>query len=402
MKTKSTSTMQTLRAAKAFNRRTLLARSAAVAAAGLSARAFGPFVRDAEAATHQLRALIWEPYNVKATVEAFEKETGAQFTPSFFDGNSEAFNKMKAGGTQDFDLVMADGHWPRQYFKQGLTQTHDYSRVPNLSMAYPVFLAPNYMLDTVEGGEDKVAVPNCWGGYGVTVNTSTVDAADAETIEILYNEKYSGHIITSARFEENIAETGILVADRMGTKDAPRPDGKPFNPYVLTDEELEECKKWLIKQKGYLLTRYQDYDMVDRLMIAGQAWAAPEWGLTFRRLLAMEREGKLDWKARYVLKPREGGLGWVDNWMISSGVQDAEKLELCYNWINRFLGKENMILVLRDEGTASIIDLRDMLSPVEIEDYLLDKTDEIKGLYMFDQPSSPEKWERVWSEVEAA
>jgi spermidine/putrescine-binding protein len=390
---------RTLRAARAFNRRTVLA--GAAAATGL-ATVPGPWVRNAEAAAMELRALIWEPYNVKDTVAKFEAETGARFAPTFFDGNSEAFNKMKAGGTQDFDLVMADGHWPRQYFKQGLTQSVDYGRVPNLSNAYPVFLPPNYMLNQVEGGADNVAVPNCWGGYGVTVNESKIDPADADTIELLYNEKYAGHIITSARFEENIAETGILVADRMGTKDAPRPDGKPFNPYVLTDEELEECKKWLIKQKGLLLTRYQDYDMVDRLMISGQAWASPEWGITFRRLLAMHRAGELDWTARYVLKPREGGLGWVDNWLVSSGVQDSEKLELCYNWMNRFLGKDNMIIVLREEGTASIIDVRDMCSEIEITDFLLNETDQIKGLYMFDQPSSPEKWERVWSEVEAA
>jgi hypothetical protein len=70
--------------------------------------------------------------------------------------------------------------------------------------------------------------------------------------------------------------------------------------------------------------------------------------------------------------------------------------------MNRFLGKDNMIIVLREEGTASIIDVRDMCSEIEITDFLLNETDQIKGLYMFDQPSSPEKWERVWSEVEAA
>jgi spermidine/putrescine-binding protein len=392
----------TLRAARRFTRRTVMASGAAAAAAGFSARATGPFVRDARAAELELRVLMWANYNVESTIKAFEQEHGVRFAPTYFDGNSEAFNKMKAGGTQDFDLVQADGHWPRTYHKQGLTQIVDYAKVPNLKYAYPACVPPGYLLNQVEGGTDMVAVPNCWGGYGVTINESKVDAADAESIEVLYNEKYKGHIITSARFEENIAETGILVADRLGTKDAPRPDGKPFNPYVLTDEELEECKAWLIKQKGLLLTRYVEYDMVDRLMLSGQAWMSPEWGITFRRLLAMHRNGELDWTARHILKPREGGLGWIDNWMISSGVQDAEKLEICYTFINTFLSKENMLKVLREEGTSSIIDIRDMLTEQEIQDFLLNETEQLKGLYMFDQPSSPEKWERVWSEVEAA
>jgi spermidine/putrescine transport system substrate-binding protein len=33
---------------------------------------------------------------------------------------------------------------------------------------------------------------------------------------------------------------------------------------------------------------------------------------------------------------------------------------------------------------------------------MMDQTDAIKGLYMFNAPSSPEKWEKVWAEVEAA
>ena len=392
----------TLRAAKAFNRRTLLKSGAAAAAAGFTAKATGPFIRDARAAELELRVLMWAPYNVETTVVQFEQQHGVRFAPTYFDGNSEAFNKMKAGGTQDFDLVMADGHWPRTYHKQGLTQSVDPSKVPNLANAYPACVPPNYPLNVVEDGTDHVAIPNCWGGYGVTINTAQVDGTDAESIEVLYNEKYAGHIITSARFEENIAVTGILVADRLGTRDAERPDGKPFNPYVLTDDELAACKEWLIKQKGLLLTRYGDYDMVDRLMISGQAWMSPEWGITFRRLLAMHRNNELDWQARHILKPREGGLGWIDNWMISSGVQDAEKLEVCYAWINNFLGDENMLKVLREEGTASIIDLRKHLTEIEIQDFLLNETDQISGLYMFDQPSSPEKWERIWSEVEAA
>jgi spermidine/putrescine transport system substrate-binding protein len=244
----------TLRAAKAFNRRTLLTNGAAITAAGLGANAVAPFVRTARAQETELRVLIWANYNVETTVAAFEEAHNVRFAPTYFDGNSEAFNKMKAGGTQDFDLVMADGHWPRTYQKQGLTQIVDPARVPNLANAYPACMPPNYMLNLVDGGTDWVAIPNCWGGYGVTINSSQVDAVDAESIEVLYNEKYKGHIITSARFEENIAETGILVADRLGTKDAPRPDGMPFNPYVLTDEELEACKEWLIKQKELLLT----------------------------------------------------------------------------------------------------------------------------------------------------
>ncbi len=36
---------------------------------------------------------------------------------------------------------------------------------------------------------------------------------------------------------------GILAATNLGTIGGERPDGKPFNPYKLTDAELEETKR---------------------------------------------------------------------------------------------------------------------------------------------------------------
>jgi hypothetical protein len=47
-------------------------------------------------------------------------------------------------------------------------------------------------------------------------------------------------------------------------------------------------------------------------------------------------------------------------------------------------------------------DVRDMLPDRYVEILFLNQTSAIKGLYQFDAPSSPEKWERIWSEVEAA
>ena len=96
--------------------------------------------------------------------------------------------------------------------------------------------AAQLLLLQEEDAAAMIAAPNCWGGYGFVVNTDEV-APRTETVGLLFNEAYKGHLSTSARFEENIALAGILAAHEMGTIDAERPDGKPFNPYVLTDDE---------------------------------------------------------------------------------------------------------------------------------------------------------------------
>jgi spermidine/putrescine transport system substrate-binding protein len=382
-----------------LSRRSLMA--GAAAAAGLAAAWKGPFIGDAEAATPTLRLLMWQPYAIKETVASFEGSFKARFSPTFFDGNSEAFNKMKVGGTKDFDIVQGDGFWPRLYFRQGLTQAVDYGKIPNMAGVFADFLPPSFPLLADESGDHKVAAPNCWGGYGITVNKAQIPDADIGSISLLLNEKYKGHISTNSRFEENIALMGILAATNLGTIGAERADGKPFNPYNLTDAELQEAKRLLIAQKKLLVTRYQDYDALDRLMRGGVVWAAPEFSETYRHLTVLRREGKLEFDVQHVLKPKEGGLGWVDTWMISADA-DSERVELAHKWVNEFLQKDNYVRVVRSTGYGGTVDVRDRLTPDEIELYFQNRSAEASKLHMFDQPSSPEKWERIWSDVEAS
>jgi len=385
-----------------LSRRSFLRAGVAGAATALTVKSMGPFIRDAEAATLNLRWLGWEHYNVKSLTAAFEQEHKVKVSAGFFDGNSEAWNKLRAGGTQDFDLVMADGFWPRLYLKQGLTQPTDYSKLSNLEHVFDDFLPPNYELLREENGERMVAAPNCWGGYGITINTEKVASEDQNTLWVLFDEQYKGHLSTSARFEENIALAGILAARELGTMDGPRPDGKPFNPYVLTDEELERCKELLITQKRLLVTRWPDEDTLERLLRAQVVWASPEWSGIYRRIHFDYLDGKSDLRMKHLLRPKEGGLGWVDTWALTSGVEDSEKLELAHKWIDFRLARENMKTVAMEIGWAPTVDVRDMLPERYVETLFLNNTEAIRGLYQFDAPSSPEKWERIWSEVEAA
>jgi spermidine/putrescine-binding protein len=380
-------------------RRKLLQAGGALAATSALAM---PYVRNVEAATLELRWLGWEHYNVKSIVSGFEKEYGVKVSAGFFDGNSEAYNKLKAGGTTDFDLVMADGFWPRLYGKQGLTRPVDYSKLSHMDKVFDDFKAPNYMLLQEEGGSNMIAAPNCWGGYGFTVNMDKIAPEDAESVSLLFNEKYGKHLSTSARFEENIALAGILAAHNLGTKDGAGPDGKSFNPYVLSDAELEEAKKLLIKQKALLVTRWNDEDTLERLLRAQAVWASPEWSGIYRRIHFDKLDGKTKLNMRHILKPTEGGLGWVDTWAITSGVTDSEKLEICHRWIDWRLDPANMAIVATDVGWAPTVDVRAMIPERYVETLFLNDTKAINGLYQFDAPSSPEKWERVWSEVEAA
>jgi spermidine/putrescine-binding protein len=87
--------------------------------------------------------------------------------------------------------------------------------------------------------------------------------------------------------------------------------------------------------------------------------------------------------------------------MISADA-DSERVELAHRWINEFLQKDNYVRVVRSTGYGGTVDVRSLLTPDEIELYFQNRSAEAAQLHMFDQPSSPEKWERIWSDVEAS
>ncbi|MCS0494432.1 extracellular solute-binding protein [Ancylobacter sp. MQZ15Z-1] len=397
-KSKSRSCDAAVSSALSADRRTVLKTLAAGAVTAVAA----PYIRPASAAPTELRALMWEGYAVPEIVSAFEDKHKVKFSPTFFDGNSEAYNKLRVGGTKDFDLVQADGYWPGLYFREKLIRAIDYARIPNTANVYPVFQPDRYKLLTDQTSGEHFGVTWCWGSYGTTYNTAEVPKEKVQSIEVLFDPAYAGRLSTSARFEENIALTGILVATRMGTKDKPRPDGKPFNPYVLTDEELAEVEKLLIQQKPLLLTRYQDNTTLQQLLESGAIVAAPEFAQIYRVLVQKKMKGETDLDFAHQLVPKEGGLGWVDTWLVTSGVTDPGTLALCYDFIDTFLAPETIKKISLIAGTSATVDLRPISTPEEQKLYLMDRTEELSTMYMFDQPSSTEKWERVWSRMQAA
>ncbi|WP_374375693.1 PotD/PotF family extracellular solute-binding protein [Dongia sp.] len=381
-----------------FNRKvTRRSMLAGTAAAAISM----PFVRPSWAAPTQLRALMWEAYVLPDVITKFEEENNVKFVGTFFDGNSEAYNKLRVGGAKEFDLVQADGFWPQLYFREGLIRAVDYAALSNSGNYLPEFHAEKFKVlsDPVSGA--KIGYPFCWGAYGITYDANVVAPEKTETIQCMFNADLSGRLATSARFEENIALVALLVTEQMGTRNSERPDGKPFNPYVLTDAELDGVQKLLIEQKGLLLTRYQDNPTLFQLLQSGAVVAATEFAQVFRQLLT-SKDGAPIGDFRHALKMKEGGLGWVDTWLVTSGVADGAHLDLCNSFINEMISPAIMKRIGEVAGCSATIDLRAISSEEERKLYLMDRSSEIADLFMFDQPSSPEKWERIWSNVQAA
>lgn len=334
-----------------------------------------------------LKILMWPYYDLDDINQPFREEYGISIETAYFNGNSEAYNQLRTGGAEEFDIVMADSFWPQQYFQDDLIQPVDRDRLMNLDNLFPAFHPDNLSLHVSDDGQ-YLGTPNAWGGYGISYNPDQVPESDVNSfMDSIYNEEYSGHISTSSRQTMNVANAGMA----LGYND---PKGEIWN--TCSDSQLQSVADLLIEQKPYLITRYSDSRNLDRFYKQGDLWLFPEFSDTFRRL-ALEGE-----TIRHNLLTEEGGLGWLEAWMMTSGVTSEPKKNAVYAFLNWRLQKQWMKLMAEQVGGAPAVDLRDQWSDQENRIYFQDRTDVFSELTQFDIPQCPEAWQDYWTQIQSA
>lgn len=333
-----------------------------------------------------LKILMWPYYDLDMINDPFKEEYGISVETAYFDGNSEAYNQLRTGGAEEFDIVMADSFWPQQYYQDDLIQSVDRERL-NLDNVFSAFHPDNLDLHLSDDGE-YLGPPNAWGGYGLTYNPDKVDESDVSSFSSsIYNDKYSGHISTSARTTMNIANAAMS----LGYND---PKGSLWN--TCGESELQDIADLLTEQKSYVITRYSDSRNLDRMFKGGDLWLFPEFSDAFRRLAADDQP------VRHKLLTDEGGLGWLENWMMTSGVTSEAKKNAVYAFMNWRLEDQWMKAIGEEVGGAPSVDLRDQWNDEQNRIYFQDRTDVFSDLTQFDIPECPETWEEYWTQVQAA
>jgi spermidine/putrescine-binding protein len=333
-----------------------------------------------------LNMLMWPYYDLDVLNEPLEEEFGISVQASYFDGNSEVYNQLRTGGTEEFDIVMADSFWPRQYYNEDLIQPVDQERL-NLDSVFPAFHPDNLDLHIADDGS-YLGPPNAWGGYGMTYHPDKIAESDMESfMSSIFNEKYSGHMAASARPVMNIANTALA----LGYDD---PKGNIWD--VCSDNNLQEIANMLTQQKSYLITRFSDSRNLDRMYNSGSLWLFPEFSDAYRRLAFKDEP------VRHRLKTEEGGLGWLEAWMITSGVESEAKKNSIYAFLNKRLEKQPMKTMAEEVGGAPAVDIRDMWSEKRARVHFQNRTDVFSELTQFNTPGCPEKWNSYWTEIQSA
>ncbi|WP_411966105.1 extracellular solute-binding protein [Haloferax sp. YSMS24] len=256
-----------------------------------------------------LTVFQWTDYWPSGTVEIFEKAYGVDVSVSNYASNEEMFNKLKAGGSGQFDLVFPSDYMVSIMVEQDLLQPLDTGMIPHWDNLEPMWKndAP------YDPGEDRYSAPYFWGTSGVAWNSEmTPDLEGTPSWEIMWDDKYQGQITMLNDMRETIGAALKYLGYSLNTTD---------------EAKIEEAKQLLIDQKPLLLT----YSSVSRAAALQNQEASPLhcWsGDAFVAYWELYEDGSSP--INYVV-PQEGGVVWVDTAAIT---KEAKHTNAAHAFIN--------------------------------------------------------------------
>lgn len=279
--------------------RTLLGSTAALFLTGFAAGAVA----------QEVRIFTFEGYTDEEWVSAFEEQSGCTVSATYTGSVDEMFAKMVGSDGADYDLISIDTSLFGRYTEQGLLRPYDLSMLPNTVNLLPAFQE----VAEAEVGGDVYGVPIAWGSLGLIYDADEIDTPPTSW-QALWSEEYDNRILVLDDTNNNIVNAAII----LGYED-------PFN---LTEEQFEAVRDLLLEQKQVLLSYYAGFEEGVNMWESSNAVLMFSMG-EFQAVDLAER----GYNVEYII-PEEGGIGWLDTWAMSAGVQD----EACaHAWVDFYL-----------------------------------------------------------------
>jgi spermidine/putrescine transport system substrate-binding protein len=321
----------TVRAAKAFSRRTILKATAAAAGAA----AIGPwYVKDALSSSGSLNLLVWDDELPNPVVPDFEKKTGIKVNLTPFSQNEEQINKLQATRGQGFDLCQPTHDRAPQFEELDVLTALDEKKL-TLDNVIPSLL--NASRTNWTWGGKLYHVPHCWGTEAISWRN---DLAKLEyktlSYGTLWNEEFKGK--AQGRPHSLLLTIGLtmdangkLPSNRM--LDAFKDEDTMKKIYdVLLKEAI--AKKASIKQFWDSSDSTKNGFMTNGCVI-GQTWDGPA--------ISLKKAGQ----PITFMAPQEGAIGWVDGFALTKA---AANVEQAYEWLKYIHTAETAAKVSEGSG----------------------------------------------------
>lgn len=319
-----------------------------------------------------LVVLDWAGYEQPVFWEDFaEKHPDTEVQYTFFADDPEAFAKLQSGF--EADLVHPGVSWLRLYVENDLLEPIDTSKLENW---------PGVMESLAKAGQVngvQYLAPWEWGYDSILVRTDKVQEIP-DSWGDLWDPQYAGHVSVFDSAEMMVMVSSLALG---------------YDPYALTDDQLEEVKQKLIELKPNLLGYWTDYTEINQQVASGEVWVAITWPDAY---VAVSAEGV---PVEYIT-PVEGRLGWVYGYCI---VKSGSNPDLALDYIDAVISVDSMAEMANQYGYgASNREVVERIDPELVKIMLLDQPDIMERTVFF-QPLTEEQraaWTTLWDQVKAA
>ena len=200
-----------------------------------------------------LNVYNWGEYIDLSTLEEFTARTGINVNYTTYASNEEMYSKIVSGAAS-YDVIIPSEYMISKMIEEGRLAELDFDNIPNYRYIGEEYKGLDYDPD------NKYSVPYTWGTVVIVYNTKYVDEADveAESIDLLWNEKYKGKILMFDNPRDAFALAHSKLGHSMNTQDP-----------ACWEAAAEE----LIRQKP--LVQAYVMDQVFDKMLGEEAWIAP-------------------------------------------------------------------------------------------------------------------------------
>lgn len=262
--------------------------------------------------------LGWSSYAIPEVMDGFKKTTGSAVNFIPFNDNSEAFTKLKIGGGDQYDLIMADAFWPVKYYEEKLTQVIDVNSIDSAKTLFPEFR--NFPIWKAEGG--FIAYPNAWAPFCLIYNKKYFSSPPTSW-EILWDPKYKNRVSVRGGATYVLPLCALMLG---------------YEPFDMTPPQIAQAKDLAIKLKRNIKTFPSISGETTRLLADETVWAGydSQPGIVWR--VKMAGGPPMGWTI-----PKEGTHGWVDGDMLAKG---AAHKDAALKWINYRQNPENHALMI--------------------------------------------------------
>lgn len=248
-----------------------------------------------------LNVFNWGEYIADGLNDYFTELTGIKVNYSNYDTNETMYAKIVGGGAA-YDVIVPSDYMISRLINEGLIQKINYDNIPNASYTLET-------LDTSYDPDGEYSVPYTWGMVGLIYNKNYVKEEDAQSWDILWNEKYSGKMLMFNNPRDAFAVAQSLLGYSLNTENS---------------EEWRKAYEKLTEQKPLLYSYVADE--VFNKMESGECWIAPYYAGDYITMY----DSNEDLAVSY---PKEGANLFVDAACIPSNAKNKEAAEMYINFM---------------------------------------------------------------------